>query len=279
MADPTTPVGTQSFQGYPFPPDVLANVWVTILTGSPFANAITPLPSSSGRVAFPRAAPAGGAWVKELAPLPETNLHDDAYVVATAKLATILALSNESIDDASIPIGQLTGQAIADALGPIMDSGLLYGDGTAPNPDGVMNHAPAAAGGADFRAAVIEAAGELGDAGASMTTLVAFANPVVVAAEWSRTSTQGVPIHADAAAGALTIGPGIGVVSVPKIATSDVLVADVSQVYLVEREALVIETSPDYYFNSDALALRVKARVACAAPTPQKSLRKTTITP
>jgi hypothetical protein len=40
-----------------------------------------------------------------------------------------------------------------------------------------------------------------------------------------------------------------------------------------EADELMVETNPSIYFSSDSLGLRVKARVACACPTPAKSLR------
>jgi HK97 family phage major capsid protein len=280
MADPVTPVSTGSFEGYPFPAEVLAMVWTTLLTGSPFAQALTPLPTSSGRVAFPVVAPTGGDWVAEGAPLPETDLHDSAYVIGCCKLAALMALSNESLSDEVVPISALVGQAIQASLGPVMDDGLLHGDGTPPQPDGIMSHVTAAAAGTDFRHAVITAAGELGDAGASASNLVAFAKPSTIAAEWARTAvSSGVPLHPDSpAGGAMTIGQGIRMVGVPKMG-ADVLVADVSQCFLVVRESLQLELSNQYFFGSDSAALRIKTRVAVGCPTPLKSLRKIVITP
>jgi HK97 family phage major capsid protein len=256
---------------------VLAQIWVTILTGAPFAGNITPLPTSSGSVAFPLASPSGGNWVLEGNALPPVTMGDSALISTPRKLAALLSLSNESLDDAVIPIGDLTGAAIRDSLGPTMDDGLLHGTGTAPQPDGILAHAPAAANKADMRAAVVQAWGEVVNAGAPADSVVAFANPTIIAAEWARVGTTGDPLHADSATGTMTIGPGISVVAVPKLvggATPEILVADVSSLYLVIREALVVETSRDIYFASDSLGLRVKTRVAAACPTPQKSLRK-----
>jgi hypothetical protein len=273
-------VSTGSFEGTPFPPEVLAAVWVTVLTGAPFAEAITPLPTDSGSVAFPKAAPTGAAWVRELDPLPQVNLNDDADVVAAAKLAGLLSLSNESLDDASIPIGTLVGQAIRDSMGPTLDEGLLHGDGTPPNPSGIFAKASAAPAGPDFRAAVISAYGAATAAGAPPTSVVAFAHPSVIALEWGRVNDTGTPLHGDSASGDLTIGPGIKVVGVPMLdgAAGEVLVADVSSVYLIQREDFTIEMSSDYGFANDSTALRVKARVNVNCPTPAKSLWKATIT-
>ena len=276
------PVSTASFDRVIFPPEVLAQVWLTVLSGSPFAQALTPLPTSSGSVAFPKAGPVGAGWVKELDPLPAVNLNDSADVIAACKLAGLIQLSNESLDDASIPIGDLVGQAIRDAMGPVMDNGLLHGDGTPPNPNGILAKAPATAAGADLRSAVITAAGELAAAGAMAASIVAFVHPTVVATEWGRADSQGRPIHADSPSGVLTLGPGIPLVGVPQLGESpaDVLVADVSQVYLVQRDAFNIETDQGFGagFGNDAMQLRVKARVNVNAPAPAKSLRLTSIT-
>ena len=65
-----------------------------------------------------------------------------------------------------------------------------------------------------------------------MTSITAFANPTVIATEWGRVNANtGHPLHDDAAADALTIGPGIRVVGVPQLGEDpggDVLVADTS---------------------------------------------------
>jgi HK97 family phage major capsid protein len=276
----TQAVSSGSFGGVIFPPDVLAYIWNTVLTGSPFAGGITTLPTSNGSVAFPTAAPTGAAWVSEGQPLPPVTVGDGALISTPRKLAALLSLSNESLDDASIPIGDLTGQAIRDAMSHQMDDGLLHGTGTPPQPDGILAHATAATSHPDFRQAVIQAWGEVVSAGAPAGSVTAFANPATLAVEWMRAGTTGDPIHVDSPTGVMTIGPGIKTVAVPSLlggATPEVLVCDTSSVFLVQRESLVIELNPSIYFGSDSTALRVKCRVACACPTPAKSLRKAVI--
>ncbi len=87
-------------------------------------------------MAFPKAGPAGAGWVKELKPLPAVALNDSAAdVIAACKLAGLIELSNESLDDAAPPLGDLVGAAIRDSMGPVLDNGLLHGDGVAPQPE------------------------------------------------------------------------------------------------------------------------------------------------
>jgi hypothetical protein len=64
----------------------------------------------------------------------------------------------------------------------------------------------------------------------------------------------------------LTIGPGVGLVGVPKLSATQILVADVSALHLVQTEDFTIEMSDQYTFANDAVALRVKARLNVAAP-------------
>jgi HK97 family phage major capsid protein len=279
---PPTGVDSTSFGGYPFPPEVLAMVWATVLTGSPFANSISSLATSRGSVAFPTAAPSGAAWVSEGQAFPAAAVGSDALISTPRKLATILSLSNESIDDAVIDIAGLTSNAIRDAMSAQLDDGLLHGDGTPPQPDGILAHAPAAATQPDFRSAVIEAWGEVVNAGAVAENVMAFANPVTVATEWNRlASTAGLPMHPDSDAGTLTVGPGIPVIAVPKLvggAAPEILVCDTASVFLVQRDPLMIEVSPAIYFASDSLGIRVKCRCAVACPTPAKSMRMAKVT-
>jgi hypothetical protein len=272
------PVTTKSWDSLPWPPDVLNQLWSTILEATPFTAALTPLATSSGSVAFPTSTPSGGAFIAELDPIPEADLGTGALVVPVRKAASMTKLSNEARADTALAIGTLVGNAIKADLGATIEHELLYGTGDAPNPDGVMNHASAATAAADLRAAAIGAFGELASAGASPTSIVVFAHPSEVATEWARVNNHGLPIHDDAASADLTIGPGLRVISVPALEPDDVLVADVTQIYRIERDfPLSVETSEDFYFNLDALAIRVKARLAAGVPTPAKSLRKATI--
>lgn len=244
------------------------------VTGAPFARNLTPLPTSRGGVAIPRANPTGFGWVGEGQAIPSVNMNDDADVVAVAKLAGLVTMSSEFIDDNELPISDLLGQTVADSMGPELDDGLLFGAG-APEPEGVMDAAPEAVGGADFRADVIGAWGELVDAGANAETIVAFASASVIAWELARVSEgSGVPIHQDGAAAML--GPGIRLVPVPTLSAGQTLVADVSRLYLVLRSDFEAEISDQAAFATDQILMRVKGRFAVACPTPGKTLRAIT---
>src|SRR6516165_6686423 len=96
------PVSTGSFQSVLWPPDVIGQIVNLLLGGSPFAASLTRYPTACHEVAFPTAAPDKPAWTAEGAALPVIGLHDDADIVATAKLGEVVLLSNESVADTSV---------------------------------------------------------------------------------------------------------------------------------------------------------------------------------
>jgi HK97 family phage major capsid protein len=263
--------------GHPFPPDVQANLLSKLLTGSPFANALQPAPTTSGVVTWPLVSPEGAAWLAELQQLPLASLGDEVYSIGVCKLGTIIQLSEESITDASFNLAQAVGRAIADSCGPLVDDAFLYG-AAALSPKGVWAAAPEAAEAPDFRSAVIAAWGELAGAGSPVESIIVATHPTDLASEWSRTTGDGLPLHTDApSAGTLTLGPGIRTLAVPMMHAGDVLAFDASAVFRVVRSDFAVELSREAGFATDSVWLRVKGRLAVAAPTPEKSLRRCTI--
>lgn len=267
------PITTASFDSAFWPDDVTAAIALACITGAPFARSLTPRPTSKGSVSFPRANPTGFAWTGEGQPLPAVALGDDADVIAVAKLAGLITFSNESLDDPDEPIGDLLAAAVADAMGPDLDDGLLFGAGGV-EPEGCFSLAPESIGGANFRADVIGAWAELVDAGADPASIVAFASASVIGWELARTTLDGVPIHADGAEA--IVGPGIRMVAVPSLSAGQTLVADVSRLFLVVRNDFETKFSDQAAFANDQALCRIKGRFAVACPQPAKTLRKIT---
>lgn len=264
-----------AFDGATTPPQLTRFVLNALIGGSPFANALTRLPSERGSVTFPIVSPAGFDWVGEGQPLPAITPGDDTYTVAVAKLAGVIDLTNELLDDNELPIAPLLAQAVQDSMSFKLDDGLLHGSGVAPFPQGILAGAEAVSG-ANLRAAVIAAWGSMSADGGTSGNIRAFANPETIAAELGRVDGSGRPIHPDSAE--LTLGP-VPVTPVPALGLTEVLVVDTSRTYLVPRQDFAFDLSPDAAFYSDAVACRIKGRFAVAAPVPTKSLRKVTITP
>ncbi|CAN5439734.1 hypothetical protein BH10ACT2_BH10ACT2_08380 [soil metagenome] len=264
------PVTTDSFDGFVCRDELATFVANAAVGGAPFARALTPLPTTRGGVAFPVVSPDSFGWVSEGGAIPEVNLHDDSYVVAVAKLAGLVTMSSEFVDDAELPLSQLLADAVADSMGPALDFGLLFGSG-APEPLGIIAAAIESTIGPDFRSSVINAFGELIDRGANAESIVAFASGSVVAYELGRTNDHGTPIHQDGAQAML--GPSIRLIAIPSLSAGETLVADVSRLFLVLRDDFEAKFSDHAGFKTDEVVMRVKGRFTVACPTPAKALR------
>ena len=266
----TTPAGitTGGFAGYPFPPQVQAQVINLLISGAPFAASLTRQPTTRSSIAWPTAKPTGFAWLDELSPFPVVDVGDDAYVVAIAKIGGIVDLSNEAVSDNSINLSASVGTVLQDSLSRDLDLGLLNGSGP-PEPVGVVGVAPAALG-ADLLAQVTAAKGSIGDAGGTPTALAISAT--ALAAEDARTGTTGDLIYDSGFAAAMGLVP----VVVPALA--EPLVYDQSRCYLAVRNDVMVEASRDWHFDRDATSIRVKARVTAAIPDPAKAIRKLSVT-
>jgi HK97 family phage major capsid protein len=270
MTLPSPPaVGSGGFQGVLVPAEIQARIISTLIEQAAFANSITRLPTTSGTVAFPVASPSGAAWIAELAKIPLMSLNDRAEVVAVAKLAGLLDVGNEMMSDAAINLTAQFTTVLRDSLSRQLDDGLLNGSGP-PEPTGVIA-AAANVDGTDLLDAVLKARGAIADAGGTATTLAA-SGAVLAAADGERDSTGALMFP-----GGFAAVTGLAPVSVPGLATT--LVYDRTRLYLVVRDDSSVEMSTDFRFDYDATTFRVRARMACAAPDPGKSIRKLTVTP
>lgn len=158
---------------------------------------------------------------------------------------------------------------LRDSLSRQLDDGLLNGSGP-PEPQGVIA-AAAEVGGADFLEAVLTARGSIADAGGTATTLAA-SGAMLAAADNTRDDSGALLFPNGFAAVA-----GLTPVTVPDL--SPPLVYDRTRLYLVVRDDSSVEMSRDFRFDFDATTFRVKARVACACPDPNKGIRQLSVTP
>jgi HK97 family phage major capsid protein len=180
-------------------------------------------------------------------------------------------MSNEAVLDNSVNLTNQLGDLLRDSASAELDRGLLYGAG-APEPAGVVAAAPVATG-ADLAAALTAAIGSVGDAGGSVSHLAA--RPSVLADARNLRDSNGQMLYP------LGFGAAMGVteVGVPELKAEDVLAFDKSRCYLILRSDLTLETSREFAYDRDAVAVRIKGRFACGVPAPQKSLRRLTVTP
>jgi HK97 family phage major capsid protein len=142
---PLPGLGRSGFDTVLVPADLAGQIIDLLVGGAPFASSITRLPTAVGTVAFPVASPSGAAWVAELDTIPQMTLGDDALVIEVAKLAGLLDISNESIDDTQFDLMGQISTILRDTLSRQLDEGLLTGAG-APAPTGLVAGATAATG-------------------------------------------------------------------------------------------------------------------------------------
>ena len=270
MTTPAPPVTTGSFQGTLHPAQVAA-VLNMLTTGAPFSGtALTPFPTNRSQVAFPTAKPDRPAWLGEMEDIPVIGMNDDADIVAVCKLASIVLVSNEGVGDASINMTTQLGDLIRDSASIELDRGVLYGTDS-PEPKGVVAAAPPAAG-ADLAAALTNAVGSIGDAGGVASHLCA--KPSVLADQRNVRDDNGQRLYPEGLGNAF----GLTEVGCPELAAADVLVVDQSRTWLIVRNDFLVDTSRDWAFQKDALAVRLRGRFAVGAPVLAKSLRKLSVT-
>ena len=261
--------------GVPFPPQLQNYLLSKMLLGSPFANALAFQPTNRAAVSWPLVSPTPGAWLREGQEYPKANLGDEPYEVAVCKLGNTIGVTWEAVSDASFGLADAVGRALADGVGPEVDQKFLYGDEPL-TPKGVWWAATEAEEQPDFRSAAALAWGELLAAGAQSVTLCA--NPVRIAQEWARVGLDDHPIHADVTGEVLRFGPGITCLPVPMMKPADVLALDTTAVYRVIRSDFAIESNANVGWFNDIVHIKVRGRLAIAAPVPLKSLRRCTIT-
>jgi HK97 family phage major capsid protein len=265
------PILSTDFDGVTCPPEVQALVVNLLVGGAPFARSLNPLVTGASSVSWPQASPTGGSFVGEGQPLPSIAFAPEALTVYVRKLAGVFSVSNESINDSTFSIADALGQLVADSLGPVLDTGVLTGDGVAPNPAGVLGAAPVVTS-AGLWEGVFAAQGEIGDAGGNATHVAL--KPSTLAAEAARTDTLGRPLYAD---GFTTVG-GLQLVAAPVLAADQALVYDANTMRLIVRNDFAFEVSEFPEFKNDLATARVKGRFSVSWPSgPAKSMRAFTI--
>jgi HK97 family phage major capsid protein len=255
-----------------FPADIVVPLINKGLSGAPFFDALTRRETDRAQLDVLSVNPTGLGWVPEGEPIPEVDLGIGKAVVVPAKAAGLFDLSSESVDDAAFDLGAELGSALRTSLGPIVDDGVLYGDGTEGAPVGVYGSLTPVDD-TSLRYAAIKAAGEILAAGGTPDVL--FLTADAWANEMSRETVESMPVYT---AENFTIA-GLRPVVVPKLHDGHAIVADSTGCYGVVRSDYAVEFDTSVGFRTDSVAVKVKVRVAAIIPAPNRSARSLTITP
>ena len=153
-----------------------------------------------------------------------------------------------------------------------LDEGPIHGNGTPPNPFGVLGIASNVAG-ATLLAAASAALAEIGEAGGAGGALAV--SPTAYASAASDVGADGHLVYPNGLTGLLELT----IVQVPGL--TNPLVYDQTGVRLLVARNFAVQPSTDYgpAYQTDSVALRISGRFAVACPTPSKAIRKLTVTP
>ena len=265
-----------SFNGDPFPHDVVSQILNVGLAGAPIFDSLTRRTTSRGSLVFATGDPDGFDWTAELGEIPAVDPGDDSAVVSVTKLAGMLLLSNESIADPDLNLTGEVGRLVRESMAAKADVDLLYGV-TTPAPEapvGVFDDL-AVVDAITLRAAVLDAAAAIMGAGGMPN--VVLLSPALWAAEMTRREAQAAatgPLFSD-------LGLPLEVKVAHTLKATDALVLDNTGCFAVVRNDFSIEasgTSGDAWTH-DGVSLRIKARLAMAIPSPSKHARALTVTP
>lgn len=265
-----------SFNGDPFPHDVVSQILNVGLAGAPIFDSLTRRTTSRGSLVFATGDPSGFDWTAELGEIPAVDPGDDSAVVSVTKLAGMLLLSNESIADPDLNLTGEVGRLVRESMAAKADVDLLYGV-TTPAPEapvGVFDDL-AVVDAITLRAAVLDAAAAIMGAGGMPN--VVLLSPALWSAEMTRREAQAAatgPLFSD-------LGLPLEVKVAHTLKATDALVLDNTGCFAVVRNDFSIEasgTSGDAWTH-DGVSLRIKARLAMAIPSPSKHARALTVTP
>ena len=260
-------ITTADFNGTPFGPQVIQAVISAIIGGAPFADSLTRQPTSKGKVVWPVVDDVDDpSWVEELGLIPILGIGTDAYVAAVSKLAGIVMLSIESVEDADFSLDTQVRQILQDTFSAKLDRDMFTG-APAPAPSGVIGVAPEVTG-ADLELAAITAKAQISTAGGQATHIAV--NATALGAVEAARDGIGRPLYPDAAA------RFAGLTTVLAPAATQPLVYDKSRLFLVVRKDFAVDVSREVEsaFTRYAMAMRVIGRFGLACPQPARAVRK-----
>jgi len=272
MTTPAPPAaGRETFYGTHLRPEQTLELISAIIAGGQFSSTLTRRDTDMASVVFPVIESVDEPqWTAELEPIKVLGLDGKPLVVAPSRLSGITLISREAWNDGGLNITASVQQALRDRYSAVVDRDLLSGSGEGVIPRGLIGQAAEVAG-PDLWAATVTAKARIAASGGLATHLAA--DPDVLAAEETRTDADGRPLHPDG------LGTLAGLQVVPTAGAVEPFVYDRERVMLVVRSDYEALLSEDYgpAYERYAVALRLIARLAAAAPAPGMAMRRLAI--
>jgi len=231
-----------------------------------FASGATRIVSAKKQVHVPRVLTDGNAvWPGEGNAITSTDPTADEMILTFQKVAKLVTMSNESIDDSEEDVLRAVALAAIRAVALEADKQLFAGDGLSNKPLGITKVSsiptvsPAAS--VDY-AGLVKAAGLIRAAGGNPD--VAFINPVDFTALELALDGANRPLYQSANDGPAERIAGLRPYVTAAMPSGKALVAQADQIVVGVRNDPTLKVSNDAAFTSDSAVARVIARVDAA---------------
>ncbi len=216
-----------------------------------------------GRIAHvPRTLTDGTAtWTPEGVEIASSAPTGDTLTLTPKKLANVVSLSRESVEDAPVNELDAVGTALTRSIAQAIDA-RAFGTAaaTATEPAGLRSYAiPAQTGGVTIDN-IIRSVGTVESYGAIANA--AFINPTDLTTLRLLKDTAGRPlIQPDLQQAGAEVIAGARIFPTPTLVAGNAIVGDVGQVVVGVRRGIDVAFSGDAKFTADSIAARVTARV------------------
>jgi HK97 family phage major capsid protein len=207
------------------------------------------------------------SWYSELETITADGPTGDDLVLTPRKCATLVNLSNESVEDSSPAVLDVTGTAMVRAVALEADRAILSGTG-GKQPTGVVSQAGGHVTGGISIDGLINASGQIAAVGG--TARAAFLNPADVTTLMPSKDGQQRPLLGpDYVGGPTSTVYGVVLWPTPAMPAGTALVADPKQIVVAVRNDPTVAVSTDAIFTQDGAVARVIARLDGAVNDPR----------
>ena len=214
------------------------------------------------------------AWVAEMAPIPSDSGDADTLVLVPRKVANVLTLSTESIEDSSVDELTAVGNAMVRGVAVQVDAAAFSASAaTSTTPAGLLSYAlpGTGAGGKVDIDGILDAVGAIQGHGGVPD--VAWMNPADITAirKLKASGTGQYLLSPDGASVEGTPATRVGgVMMLPTngLSAGHALVAEARYVQLAIRRDASVDFSSDAAFSNDAVVARVTMRIDLAPGDP-----------
>ena len=207
-------------------------------------------------------------WYDELEPIGEGAPPGDEVVLTPRKVATLVNLSNEAVNDSTPSVLDTVGAAMTRSVAREADRAMFAGTG-GKQPTGLLNLAPTLPNfdGPVNYAGIVSASGLVRAAGGAPN--VVYLNPADYTALQLVVGGDDRPlISGDPTAGAPPVIAGLAVWPTPALPAGTALVAQADQILVAVREDASVVVSEHALFANDGQVARVIARVDVGVADP-----------